>query len=167
MDIVPYPNREVADSALTPSAAEPAHEPRSPYTGNGATHSAPADPNDESTSLVTPEESRKSRASRKAKSTSAKARNGVTPTEATPAVAMPSAPLTRPDGTPAPVVHLAPELSPFARTGGLGEAVSSLAKYQAASGIPVPVFMPLYGVIRERVELQPVGPAFAVGVGPR
>ena len=73
----------------------------------------------------------------------------------------------RPDGTPAPVVHLVPELSPFARTGGLGEAVASLAKYQAASGIPITVFMPLYGAIRDRVELQPVGPAFAVGVGPR
>jgi starch synthase len=79
----------------------------------------------------------------------------------------PSAPLTRPDGTPAPVVHLVPELSPYARTGGLGEAVASLARYQAASGIPVTVFAPLYGVIRERFELQPVGPAFAVAVGPR
>jgi starch synthase len=86
---------------------------------------------------------------------------------ATPIPGAPSAPLVRPDGTPAPVVHLAPELSPFARTGGLGEAVSSLAKYQAASGIPVTVFVPLYGVIRERAELQPVGPAFAVAVGPR
>src|SRR5436305_1470795 len=57
-----------------------------------------------------------------------------------------SAPLVRPDGTPAPVVHLVPELSPYARTGGLGEAVASLAKYQAASGIPVTVFLPLYEV---------------------
>jgi starch synthase len=87
--------------------------------------------------------------------------------QATPTPGSPSAPLVRPDGTPAPVVHLVPELSPYARTGGLGEAVSSLAKYQAASGIPTTVFMPLYGVIRDRVELQPVGPAFAVGVGPR
>jgi starch synthase len=87
--------------------------------------------------------------------------------QATTIPGAPMAPLVRPDGTPAPVVHMVPELSPYARTGGLGEAVSSLAKYQAASGIPVTVFMPLYGVIRERVELQPVGPAFAVGVGPR
>jgi starch synthase len=86
---------------------------------------------------------------------------------ATPHPGAPSAPLVRPDGTPAPVVHLVPELSPYARTGGLGEAVSSLAKYQAASGIPVTVFVPLYGVIRARTDLQPVGPAFAVGVGPR
>ena len=54
----------------------------------------------------------------------------------TPVLGLPTAPLTRPDGTPAPVVHLVPELSPFARTGGLGEAVASLAKYQAASGSP-------------------------------
>lgn len=84
-----------------------------------------------------------------------------------PPTAAPSAPLVRPDGSPAPVVHLAAELSPYARTGGLGEAVASLAKYQAASGIPVTVFMPLYSVVRERVELRPVGPAFSVTVGPR
>jgi starch synthase len=58
------------------------------------------------------------------------------------------------------VVHLAAELSPYARTGGLGEAVASLAKYQAASGIPVTVFMPLYSVVRERVELQPLALPF-------
>jgi starch synthase len=88
-------------------------------------------------------------------------------TTASGTVASPSAPLVRPDGTPAPVIHLAAELSPYARTGGLGEAVASLAKYQAASGIPVTVFMPLYGVVRERIELQPVGAAFSVTVGPR
>ena len=65
------------------------------------------------------------------------------------------------------MIHLAAELSPYARTGGLGEAVASLAKYQAASGIPVTVFMPLYAVVRERVELQPLGPSFSVTVGPR
>ncbi len=80
---------------------------------------------------------------------------------------VPAAPLVRPDGSAAPVVHLAPELAPYARTGGLGEAVASLAKYQAASGIPVTIFMPLYGVIRERAELRPVGAPFSVTVGPR
>ena len=84
-----------------------------------------------------------------------------------PSSATPAAPLVRPDGTPAPVVHLAPELSPFARTGGLGEAVASLATYQAASGIPVTVFLPLYGLVRERTEVRPLGPAFVVTVGPR
>jgi starch synthase len=89
----------------------------------------------------------------------------------TPIASMPAAPgaapLTRPDGTPAPVVHLVPELSPFARTGGLGEAVASLAKHQAASGIPVTMFLPLYGIVRDRTDVQPLGPAFAVAVGPR
>ena len=79
----------------------------------------------------------------------------------------PTAPLVRPDGSPAPVIHLAPELSPYARTGGLGEAVASLARYQAASGIPVTVFMPLYQAVRQRHELQPVGIPFTVTVGPR
>jgi starch synthase len=65
------------------------------------------------------------------------------------------------------VVHLAAELSPYARTGGLGEAVASLARYQAASGIPVTVFMPLYQAVREHTEVQPIGPAFSLTVGPR
>ena len=84
-----------------------------------------------------------------------------------PIYAGPTAPLVRPDGSPAPVVHLVPELSPYARTGGLGEAVASLAKYQAQSGIPVTTFMPLYSVVRERVDLRPLGASFSVTVGPR
>ena len=116
---------------------------------------------DESSSLVTAPATRRKPRTRK------KAVKKSVATPAVPMIAMPSAPLTRPDGTPAPVVHLAPELSPYARTGGLGEAVSSLAKYQAASGIPVTVFMPLYSAVRERTEIQPIGPAFAVTVGPR
>ena len=96
-----------------------------------------------------------------------RARRSDVPSPIAPPAANRSAPLVRPDGSPAPVIHLAPELSPYARTGGLGEAVASLAKYQAASGIPVTVFMPLYAVVRERTELQPVGPSFAVTVGPR
>ncbi len=77
------------------------------------------------------------------------------------------APLVRPDGSPAPVVHLAGELSPYARTGGLGEAVASLARYQAASGIPVVVLMPLYAQVRDHTEIQPISPEFSVTVGPR
>ena len=84
-----------------------------------------------------------------------------------PAAILPVAPLVRPDGSAAPVVHLVPELSPYARTGGLGEAVASLASYQAASGIPVTVFMPLYAAVRQRAELRPLGAPFTVGVGAR
>ena len=128
---------------------------------NGTSANAPSETTGDGGSLVTtPATKRKPRARKTTK-------KKVVPAPVETAVAVPSAPLTRPDGTPAPVVHLAGELSPYARTGGLGEAVSSLAKYQAASGIPVTVFMPLYAAVRERVEVHPIGPSFAVTVGPR
>ena len=66
------------------------------------------------------------------------------------------------------VIHLAAEYWPFARTGGLGEAVAGLAAFQAAHGINVSVVMPLYRVIRESaIELATVGAPFTVRVGPR
>jgi starch synthase len=81
---------------------------------------------------------------------------------------LPPPPLTTGDGRPVSVVHLAPELSPFARTGGLGEAVASIAKYQAASGMPTALIMPLYAAVRDKgFEFVPVGDAFEVPVGPR
>src|SRR5258708_19580272 len=45
------------------------------------------------------------------------------------------------------VTHLTAEYWPFARTGGLGEAVSGLATCQAAAGLPTTVFMPLYHIV--------------------
>ena len=63
------------------------------------------------------------------------------------------------------VVHLTAELAPIARTGGLGEVVSSLAAYQAAAGMRVAIILPLYRQIRERfADLEPVGDPFAVHV---
>ena len=47
------------------------------------------------------------------------------------------------------VTHLTAEYWPFARTGGLGEAVSGLATVQAAAGHPTTVVMPLYQLVRE------------------
>jgi starch synthase len=134
--------------------------------GNGA---SPATPDDGSDLVTEPTTRRKPRAKKSSSTATAKRRapRRKAPVEETPAVALPPAPLTRPDGSAAPVVHLVPELSPYARTGGLGEAVASLARYQAASGIPVTVIMPLYAAVRERTELRPLGPAFAVTVGPR
>ena len=77
-------------------------------------------------------------------------------------------PLATGDGRPVSVVHLAGELAPFARSGGLGEAVASLARFQAASGLSTSVVMPLYEVARNAApDLEPVGPAFQVQVGPR
>ena len=84
-----------------------------------------------------------------------------------PAVAPPEAsPLLARDGRPVSVVHLAGELAPYARTGGLGEAVASLAAHQAASGLNTSIVMPLYRQARSRVpELVPVGDPYEVQVG--
>src|SRR5262252_4714081 len=66
------------------------------------------------------------------------------------------------------VVHLTAEYWPYARTGGLGEAVAGLAMAQSRAGQRVIVYVPLYRSIRERhVELMPVGPAFTVEIGAR
>jgi starch synthase len=66
------------------------------------------------------------------------------------------------------VVHMAAELAPFARTGGLGEAVSSLAHFQARAGLNVIILFPLYKQVREvATDLEPVSEKFPVIVGPR
>jgi starch synthase len=66
------------------------------------------------------------------------------------------------------VIHLAAECLPYARTGGLGEAVAGLAASQAAEGIGVTVVMPLYRGVRESaIELASVGAPFSVRVGAR
>src|SRR5436853_7402232 len=61
------------------------------------------------------------------------------------------------------VAHLTAEYWPFARTGGLGEAVSGLATCQAAAGLPTTVFMPLYQIVRETTpSLERTGSALAI-----
>lgn len=66
------------------------------------------------------------------------------------------------------VAHLTAELWPFARTGGLGEAVSGLAAAQAAAGLPTTVIMPLYQLVRRATpSLRPIGPPSAVTMGNR
>jgi starch synthase len=77
-------------------------------------------------------------------------------------------PLQAADGREACVVHVVAELAPFARSGGLGEAVNSLARFQAAAGIRTAVIMPLYDAARANApDIEPVGPAFQVQVGLR
>ncbi|MFI5207584.1 MAG: glycogen synthase [Gemmatimonadales bacterium] len=74
----------------------------------------------------------------------------------------------KPSG-PDSVVHLTAEYWPLAQTGGLGQAVAGLAAYQARSGLPTTVVMPLYRSAREAApRLKPFGEAFTVtmnGVG--
>ncbi len=63
------------------------------------------------------------------------------------------------------VVHIAAECWPFARTGGLGEAVSTLASHHAATGLPTAVVMPLYRQVAESGhDLERVGPHLAVSL---
>jgi starch synthase len=78
-------------------------------------------------------------------------------------------PLSTTDGTRAGVVHLVAELAPYARTGGLGEAVASLAAFQAASGMATAIVMPLYRQAREKAagRLVEVGEPITVHVGYR
>ncbi|PYP49627.1 MAG: glycogen synthase [Gemmatimonadetes bacterium] len=71
-----------------------------------------------------------------------------------------------PEGERIGVAHLTAEYWPFARTGGLGEAVSGLATFQAAAGFPTTVIMPLYQLVRETTPtLERTGHTFTVTLG--
>ncbi len=71
-------------------------------------------------------------------------------------------------GQPVTVVHVTAEYFPYARTGGLAEAVSGLAAFQEAAGLNVAAILPLYRTVRDfEPDLEPIGPPFLVPVGPR
>ena len=71
-------------------------------------------------------------------------------------------------GEPVSIVHLTAEYSPYARTGGLAEAVAGLANFQHAAGLAVTAILPLYRSVRdEDPDLEPVGQPFVVPVGTR
>jgi starch synthase len=70
------------------------------------------------------------------------------------------------DGASETVVHIAAEYWPYARTGGLAEAVQGIAKFQGQRGRPVLVFMPLYRKVREAFpRIEPCGEPFPVEIG--
>jgi len=48
------------------------------------------------------------------------------------------------------IAMAASEVAPFAKTGGLGDVTASLARYLAAAGHDVRLFLPFYGNLRER-----------------
>jgi len=50
------------------------------------------------------------------------------------------------------IAHLSAEVTPFAKSGGLGDVVGSLPKAQAALGHDVSVWMPLYRQVREKLH---------------
>jgi len=66
------------------------------------------------------------------------------------------------------VLHLTAELWPYARTGGLGQAVAGLAEYQAARGTESHVVLPLYREARARAgKLEAFCDTFEVESGGR
>ena len=72
------------------------------------------------------------------------------------------------EGQELAAVHFVAEYWPYARSGGLAEAVRGIATFQAASDIPVAVFMPLYREVREAYpELRPVWGPYPVPLGGR
>ena len=85
------------------------------------------------------------------------------------ALATDAPPLLTANGTSVSVVHITAEYFPFARTGGLAEAVSGLAHHQhAAAGLNVLAILPLYRSVRDvEPDLEPVGPPFLVPMGGR
>ncbi len=77
------------------------------------------------------------------------------------------APVVGPSASDAPtIVHLTAEYSPYARTGGLAEAVMGLANYQVKAGATVVVFVPLYRTVRDHApDLAPLGRPIRVELG--
>ncbi|MEQ8329300.1 MAG: glycogen/starch synthase [Longimicrobiales bacterium] len=67
------------------------------------------------------------------------------------------------------MVHLTGEYWPYARTGGLAEAVRGIAAHRASAGGPTLVCMPLYRVVRERFpdQVVPCSDWYQVRMGPR
>ena len=64
------------------------------------------------------------------------------------------------------VVHITAECWPYARTGGLGETVSTLAAHHAAMGVPSTIIMPLYALVRrEFPDLRLAAPPVGVRLG--
>jgi len=77
-------------------------------------------------------------------------------------------PLMSPGGQAVSIVHIVAELAPFARTGGLGEAVANLAKAQARAGLTVSLIMPLYSQVRDVVsDFVPASDPYYIQVGAR
>ena len=63
-------------------------------------------------------------------------------------------------------MHLASEYWPYARTGGLAEAVRGIATYQARAGRRTLVFMPLYGRVQDGFpSIRPCGDFYEVSMG--
>jgi starch synthase len=79
----------------------------------------------------------------------------------------PASALSR-DGQPVTVVHVAAEYYPYARSGGLAEAVATLGRYQSSSGMRSLAILPLYRSARQTAgPLVEVGEPFLIRLGDR
>lgn len=129
---------------------------------------APTKPKRAAKSKTTARPKTTARARTAAKPKTANTRKAASKPKAAPAPTPASVPsgILRPEDLA--VVHLVAEYWPYARTGGLAEAVRGIATFQAAQGTPVTVFMPLYDSVREaHPDLVPIADSFRVRVGPR
>ncbi|MBM3825671.1 MAG: glycogen synthase [Verrucomicrobia bacterium] len=63
------------------------------------------------------------------------------------------------------ILHVTPELAPWSKAGGLGDATAALAKALGASGHDVKAVTPLYGSVPGRERMSVLMPSLRVGVG--
>lgn len=69
---------------------------------------------------------------------------------------------------PVTVIHVAAEFYPYARSGGLAEAVATLSRFQSRAGVRTMAILPLYRSAREKAgPLIPFGEPFEVPLGNR
>jgi len=81
---------------------------------------------------------------------------------------MPHSALATRDREPVTLIHLSAEYYPFARAGGLAEAVANQAEFQSRNGRRTMAILPLYRSARKLAgELVPVGEPFEVRLGQR
>lgn len=63
------------------------------------------------------------------------------------------------------ILHITPEIAPWSKAGGLGDATAALAKHLAALGHEVRVATPLYGSVPGREQMGTLLASLKVGVG--
>ena len=65
------------------------------------------------------------------------------------------------------ILHLTPELAPWSKSGGLGDAAAAIAKSVAALGHEVRVVTPLHGSVPGRLDLAVHRESLDVGLSPK
>ncbi len=63
------------------------------------------------------------------------------------------------------ILMISPEIAPFSKTGGLGDAVAAMTKFMAAKGHEVRVFTPAYGFVKRDENWKKHETPIRVGLG--